>query len=66
MIFSLIGFIGASFPVIFPLTLGNLKSIKRYRNAAITWKYSGAVIGSVLFLVGIAKMINVIVALIKP
>jgi hypothetical protein len=61
MVISLGAFIIASFPVPWPMVLGDLFSIKGFRNAAITWKYTCTVAGAVLFLVAMATMVNLII-----
>ncbi|MGC1131432.1 MAG: hypothetical protein WA941_01310 [Nitrososphaeraceae archaeon] len=61
MVMSLGIFIIASFPVPWPLAVGDYASIKGYRNAAIIWKYSCAAIGAILFLIAMVKMIFLVI-----
>lgn len=66
ILLSLGAFILASFPVPWPLSIGNESSIRSFRNAGIVWKYSASVAGAVLFLIGITRMIFIVVDLISP
>ena len=64
LVVSLGFFIIASFPVPYPLAIGDLESIRRYRNAAIIWKYGWTVVAAIIFLFAMGKMVNLVIELV--
>ena len=60
MLVALIVFILSSFPVPKKITLGNIQSIKSYRNSALCWKYSTTIAGCFFFVLGVACMILIL------
>lgn len=60
MLFALTFFILTVFPIPMKITLGNIQSIRHYRNTS-TLKYLGAAIGSTLFLLGLLIMILLLI-----
>ena len=61
MLVALTIFIVTIFPLRLRITLGNIESIKLYRNKSTSYKYYGALIGSVFFLLAILVMIILLI-----
>jgi hypothetical protein len=61
MFVSLVAFIFASFPIPRQIAVGNIDSIKDYRNKTFWWKYTGSAVGGIFFIIGVITMILIIV-----
>ncbi|WP_148685650.1 hypothetical protein [Candidatus Nitrosocosmicus hydrocola] len=61
VLISLIVFIIAIFPIPFPINISNLESIKKQLIFSTIYKYVGAILGCIIFLVGFSMMIGVII-----
>lgn len=60
LVISLGVFIIASFPVPYPMTVGDLDSIRKFRTALIRWKYTCTIIASLLFMIAMIMFLNLV------
>jgi len=59
LLVSLVFFIISMYPVLIKVTVGSTLSERRFRSRIILWRFSWSTFGSILFVIGLIKIVSV-------